>query len=352
METKHDRTVVFVGEAGAGKSSCANSLAGRMLFPTDECPNNRKESDMTSKLPICHKGVEYQIRIVDTIGLDDPAVTTEEILTQLSRSVCECKEGINAVFFVIGKRFTKADANNFDILWKTIGEGILPVTTVVRTNFRKFDDEMAVKEDISTLRKQEGPPKKFFEKLGSRILYVDNNPDKRVSMQKSGGVMLDYLVNHCKTKIVPPAFDEVRKRISLRIDLGQKLKAQIESPKPLKSARSSLEPGGHATKATVEAVDVKQQGISEEDVKKVLSVLKSQAKAEGNEFTLKAWISASLEKGGEAVDMTIVEELGEMLKKGDEGMDRAEKLLESLQLTAGQCEAWLKNAAEQNCIVM
>ncbi|XP_065845013.1 uncharacterized protein [Oscarella lobularis] len=379
MERERERTVVFIGEAGAGKSSCANSLARQKLFPTDE-PYAKNVAPSPQKLRVSHCGKEYRVKIVDTVGLDDPDITTEEALTRLSQGICECKEGINAIFFVIGKRFTKSLADSFEKLWRSVfGEGMLPVTTILRTNYKRFDDHMAVEEDKGALRRQEGPPKKFFAKLGSRILYVDNNLDRPLSIQKSGERMLEYLVNDCKEVFIPPNVDDVMKNISRRVEkyrdaqtnVRSKMRREEEAEKTTSvqsagfGARKqsyilkgeSKSAGCYATvarpeeQAPVKTVDVKES-ISEEDVKKVLSVLRSQAKEEGNEFSLKAWMSASLEKGEEAVDMKIVNELEKILKKGNEGMDRAVQLLESFDLKVGQCDEWFKNAAEQNCIVM
>ena len=209
--TKPDRTVIFIGETGAGKSTCGNAIAGEWLFEASESSASATKDVLARTATLEWEGNPYRIKIVDTIGIGDTDILHEEVLTRLAVACHECQEGINAVFFVVRKRFTKAQADAFDVFWQIIfGPEVLKYTTVVRTHFRSFRDPTAVENDRSKWRKQEGSAKRILSHVGDRILYVDNNEDKPDSLRESRSLMLRHLVLKCKDVFRPPAQRNVR----------------------------------------------------------------------------------------------------------------------------------------------
>ncbi|XP_065845050.1 LOW QUALITY PROTEIN: uncharacterized protein [Oscarella lobularis] len=234
-----DRTVIFIGETGAGKSSCANALAGfeRFEVSASSCSVTKDVQAVTVTLP--WEGKKYTVKIVDTIGIGDADFSPEEVLSRLAVACHECREGINAVFLVIGMRFTKEQAEAFDILWQVLfGPQVVELTTVVRTRFEKFNDPTAVREDKAVLQRKTGAAKRILSHIGDRLLYVDNNKDKRKALKESGSIMLKYLIGlSCKNVFRPPIMEDVRKKISEHVEEQKRLaKEKGELRKQLQQA--------------------------------------------------------------------------------------------------------------------
>ncbi|XP_065845044.1 uncharacterized protein [Oscarella lobularis] len=202
---KPDRTVIFIGETGAGKSACANALAGERLFEVSDRDISSANSVIAKTTTLEWEDKQYRIKIVDTIGFGHTDLSHEEVLTRLAAACHEWREGINAVFFIITRRIAEAQADAFDVFWRMLfGPEVLKCTTVVRTHFRSFRDPKAVESDISALRKQKGPPKRILSKVGYRILYVDNYEERDNAVEESGSLLLRYLVLKCKDVFRPP----------------------------------------------------------------------------------------------------------------------------------------------------
>ena len=99
----------------------------------------------------------------------------------------------------------KEQAEAFDILWQVLfGPQVVELTTVVRTRFEKFNDPTAVREDKAVLQRKTGAAKRILSHIGDRLLYVDNNKDKRKALKESGSIMLKYLIGAQLQERFPP----------------------------------------------------------------------------------------------------------------------------------------------------
>ena len=224
-----DRTVIFIGETGAGKSSCANALAGSERFEMSASSFSITKDVQAVTVTLPWEDEKYTVKIVDTIGIGDTNFSPEEVLSRLARwpSCHECREGINAVFLVIGMRFTKEQAEAFDILWQVLfGPEVVELTTVVRTRFEKFNNPTAVREDKAVLQRQKGAAKRILSHIGDRLLYVENSKDKpKASFEGVWEYIMQVLsVLNCKNVFRPPIMEDVKKTISEHVE-EQKIEA-------------------------------------------------------------------------------------------------------------------------------
>ena len=137
MSGPHNRTVVFIRRTGSGKSTCANTLAGEfgLLKESGGSVSQTKKVD-AKEVTLTWKTGQYNLKIVDTIGIGDTDLSADEVLKRLAEACYECRKGINAVYFVTGGRFTDEEADAWDILWQVLfGPEILRYTSIVRTHF-------------------------------------------------------------------------------------------------------------------------------------------------------------------------------------------------------------------------
>ena len=307
-QSKPDRTVVFIGETGAGKSTCANALAGETLFEASESSASATK-DVSARITTLEwEDKQYRIKIVDTIGIGDTDLSHEEVLTRLAVACHECQEGINSVFFVVGKRFTKAQADAFDVLWQILfGPEVRKYTTVVRTHFRSFSDPQAVEDDISKLKKQEGPPKRIISNVGDRFLYVDNNVDRPNALEESGNLMLKYLVLRCREVFRPPIMDDVKKNISEHVEEQRALADREEAlERKLQEAAEAQAAQAHAIQAMQEKADK-----SQEEMKELLRRMEEQAKAKDERLEMERKM-AEIEKSKLETELRMTREMKQL----------------------------------------
>ena len=107
VETMSDvahRTVVLFGRTGAGKSTCGNTLAADSVFEESNATASQTKAADVCNVDVEWNGKPYHLKIVDTIGIGDTDLTYEEVLRRLAETCYECRDGINAVFFVTGGR--------------------------------------------------------------------------------------------------------------------------------------------------------------------------------------------------------------------------------------------------------
>ncbi|CFW92771.1 Protein of unknown function (AIG1 domain) [endosymbiont DhMRE of Dentiscutata heterogama] len=187
------RNILIVGITGSGKSALANVLTGTNDFKEKESGVSVTREFQKSSNPFqnpfqLEEGANYYV--IDNVGFGDnrSELSKEVILYEVAKAIYfireELKQGINQVFFVFSEKFSKADVGNFNLFKGLILEsGITKFTTLVRTNFKKFEDSQKCKEDQQALLETNKEIEEIIEScndilladnLTLKILHVDN----------------------------------------------------------------------------------------------------------------------------------------------------------------------------------
>ncbi|XP_062506670.1 uncharacterized protein LOC134183205 [Corticium candelabrum] len=244
----YKRVVVFIGRTGSGKSTCANALTGDFdsFKESDGSVSETKFVEAKTVRVDRAEGKVYDVKIVDTIGIGDTKLSPDEVLQRLAAACHECREGINAVLFVTGGRFTKEEADAWDVMWQVLfGSEVFEHTAIIRTNFRKFQDPNEVADDKKKLREEGGPAAGRILPNVKHFLYVDNPPEEyggKEIREKSRDILLTHLIVNCEKVFQPPIMREVKERISQHANAHQEaIKKQEQMEVELKRVHDEIE---------------------------------------------------------------------------------------------------------------
>src|SRR3954470_11416237 len=156
------RNILLIGRTGGGKSTLGNVLINKsdnfeVVFDESDgsvsATKNIKEA--IAEIDVSRDGSEKRkYRIIDTIGIGDTKLTTQGVLTRLAEMAGRVKEeGLNHILFVTQGRFTKEEVEAHGLLSSIIfDKDVLKYTTVIRTNFPRFENEEACANDRAQLR--------------------------------------------------------------------------------------------------------------------------------------------------------------------------------------------------------
>ncbi|CAI2181006.1 18048_t:CDS:10 [Funneliformis geosporum] len=161
------KNVLLIGKTGSGKSNLAN-----VLTKSEEFKSSASSTSVTKNVgvkKISHNGINY--RIIDTVGLGDTELTSEELLDNV----------LTDYRFLSSFLFDKK---------------VFRYTTIVRTNFPEFKNKQECENDRERI-------KNSIEILGSskgqmNIVYVDSPPpsygeEAKKRREESRKVLLKHL---------------------------------------------------------------------------------------------------------------------------------------------------------------
>ncbi|XP_062500299.1 uncharacterized protein LOC134177499 [Corticium candelabrum] len=209
----NNRTVVLVGRTGVGKSACANTLAGADLFEENNLSASQTKLVDSQTIRVDRSGKEYKVKIVDTVGIGDTELLPDEVLQRLVFACNECVEGINSVFFITKDRFTKEEADAWDVMWQVLfGAEVLEYTSFIRTNFFRFRDSAAVANNKEQLQKTNKYAQRVLPNV-KYFLHVDNPPSEyngKTAREDSREILLKHLIVSCEKVFHPPVLREIK----------------------------------------------------------------------------------------------------------------------------------------------
>ncbi|XP_062522728.1 uncharacterized protein LOC134197421 isoform X2 [Corticium candelabrum] len=225
-----DRTVLLIGRTGAGKSTCANVLAGDdpgIKFKTSDGPISETKKVQSEIATVYWFGKTYKVKIVDTIGIGNTRLDENEVFLRLAHAFHKCKDGINAVYFVVKDRFTKEEADAWEVMCNVLlGKNIFNYTAIVRTHFRDFSDSKATFDDFRRLIREGGEAAKRILPGIQHFIYV-NNPDpldteKATALRAaSRKELLGHLIDNCFDVFRPPILCKIQQRISAQAQASE-----------------------------------------------------------------------------------------------------------------------------------
>lgn len=178
------RNILLLGRTGNGKSTLANVLLNKngefeeIFKESSESTSETRDLQIELlEMNVDNEGREkINYRIVDTVGVGDTKLDPQAVLWKLARIAHELRDGLNQVLFVTRGRFTKEEAEAYDLLSSIIFDSeVVKYTTIVRAGFPSFMDEKKCEADRQKL-KEENPKIAHIFKSVRKIIYVDNPP--------------------------------------------------------------------------------------------------------------------------------------------------------------------------------
>src|SRR5947209_4536919 len=147
------RNIIIIGRTGNGKSALANVLVNKdedfIEFFGEGKYGVSKTKDIQVK-EFEHEGINF--RIIDTIGIGDTKLTSQEVLCEIGKSSHAIKDGLTQIIFAVGGRFTKEDIDAYQSVKRIIfDDDAYKYTTIVRTKFSEFENEQACEKDKQVL---------------------------------------------------------------------------------------------------------------------------------------------------------------------------------------------------------
>ncbi|MDR1670875.1 MAG: 50S ribosome-binding GTPase [Spiroplasmataceae bacterium] len=198
------KTIILIGKTGNGKSAMASVLVNRDgnfsgTFEEGDGARSTTKKYSAKKFLDEYRDIEYTI--IDTPGICDTGSQEDEreAYRQIVSAIYDHKEeGLSQVLFVTNGRFTEEEKKSYDLLNKAFfNEDITKFTTILRTNFPKFNDPEACAADIRKMADGNDELAKMVRDCNGRVIHVENYPDDEVKRKQSRKKLLGHLKN-CK----------------------------------------------------------------------------------------------------------------------------------------------------------
>ncbi|CAG8533348.1 1681_t:CDS:2, partial [Dentiscutata erythropus] len=189
---------------------------------------------------------EKLYRVVDTIGVGDIKLSKKQVLLRIAEAVYTMKEGINQVFFVVGRRFTKEEIDTFELLKIVILESnIIKHTTIIRTNFTNFRYSDRAKTDRQEILEENKDLAEIINSCNG-IIHIDAPPinvdsEDRLRLNKedrkeSRNILLNHIESfHGNYKPYIKTWDQ------LYVKIRNYIKMKYELEEILQNSNSSAE---------------------------------------------------------------------------------------------------------------
>nr|CAG8513759.1 9406_t:CDS:2 [Entrophospora candida] len=189
------RTILLIGRTGNGKSALANVISNTEGFK--ESSGSTSETRNVNIREFLIDGESF--KLIDTVGLGDTKLTTQQVLYKLAEAAHSIKNGLNQILFVTSGRFTKEEVESYNLLRSVIfDDNVIKYTTIVRTNFPEFED---------------------VNKACRKVLHLDNPPligrakeTNRTTRNESRKRILLHL-SACREVYRPENLDQLNERI-------------------------------------------------------------------------------------------------------------------------------------------
>ncbi|OEL24543.1 Protein AIG1, partial [Dichanthelium oligosanthes] len=175
-----DITLVLVGKLGCGKSATGNSILGREAFESEH-----SHASVTST---CQMGSTTlkdgrTINVIDTPGLFDVNVSSEDAGKEIVKCMNMAKDGIHAVLMVFSAvhRFSREDESTIESIKAFFGEKIVDHMILVFT----YGDIIGESKLKKMRNNAPEPLKKVVELCQDRVVLFNNmTSDRRLQAQQ------------------------------------------------------------------------------------------------------------------------------------------------------------------------
>ena len=114
--TRRKRNVMVIGKIGAGKSTVANSIILVDTFKVGNSVESVTQTAQMTQVVLRYKtGVEYDLKVIDTIGLDSHMLSNEDVMKDTKMFLkSNVPEGVHLILFAFKYRqFSPEDYDLF-----------------------------------------------------------------------------------------------------------------------------------------------------------------------------------------------------------------------------------------------
>ncbi|CAB4380521.1 unnamed protein product [Rhizophagus irregularis] len=181
---KLPRKILLIGRTGSGKSTLANVLTGTNQFK--ESNYSISQTKTIQRCQFVEEEITYEV--IDTIGLNDTKLNREDILYKLAELARELKD--ETVLF---------------------DENVKNYTTIVRTNFEKFENEEECQNNQRLLIEEKSQIMTIIKSCNF-FIHLDN-PSNDISKRKKSKIILLTHLNKQIGVYRPSNLEKLNERI-------------------------------------------------------------------------------------------------------------------------------------------
>ncbi|TVU29709.1 hypothetical protein EJB05_21288, partial [Eragrostis curvula] len=230
-----DITLVLVGKLGYGKSATGNSILGREAFVS--------EYSHASVTNTCQMGSTTlkdgrTINVIDTPGLFDMSITSEDAGKEIVKCMNMAKDGIHAVLMVFSatSRFSREDSSTIETIKVFFGDKIVDHMILVFT----YGDLVGESKLKSMLSNAPEYLQKMVELCKNRVVLFDNmTKDPRVQA-KQLEKLLDVVDSVCSNNGGKPFSDQMFTRIKEVHDREKEVQAMGYSEEQISELKKEI----------------------------------------------------------------------------------------------------------------
>lgn len=166
------KVIIIVGKTGTGKSSLGNLLLNQKRFAV--CHGSFSQTKIVECGFVNYCGTWY--KIIDTVGICDDELTTEDVLSRIAHVVDEIPNGeLAQLLLVYDGKVTEETLEAMRIITAVMHDrSILHHTCIIRTKSEFYDVEDECEKERVSLRSKTKEKYRYMFKEANRILFVEN----------------------------------------------------------------------------------------------------------------------------------------------------------------------------------